>query len=424
MKKNITKLTKYAKKMTGYKKESVNEALKIDIDKLLQNPTVRKLMSRLGVVKLQQQQGALKIINYFANNPSHLGAFKKLSFESVNEVEKWKTIGIDVRDIYDYMVSLKKTNPSKFKKDMKNKALKGIWNRYAKGGEMYKESDLGLTLQKGKTITVTHKKSGKEIVIIDKPNVRKAYEKIGFYAESVNESRANVKKAIAISKKMSGNMTNAVKKIEKIQKGLSKQIEVEDALRKANESVNEGDKKKYWDLYMKWYKTYEAFARETMNLAKSATKIGTTGKTDERIILKNFKKQVIPFVGLMSSWSKGHEKNPHISESDLGLTYKRGKTVKVKHKTSGKSLIIIDKPNVRKEYEKIGFYAESVNEISGVDLAKKVLKNKSYEKGIDLQTANLIVTIDKAYDKNPALQKKFRAIPLQKMKQLVMKYYG
>ena len=112
------------------------------------------------------------------------------------------------------------------------------------------------------------------------------------------------------------------------------------------------------------------------------------------------------------------------NESDLGLTYKKGKTVKVKHKTSGKSLVIIDKPTVRKEYEKIGFYAESVNEISGVDLAKKVLKNKSYEKGIDLQTANLIVTIDKAYDKNPSLQKKFRAIPLAKMKQLVMKYYG
>ena len=47
-----------------------------------------------------------------------------------------------------------------------------------------------------------------------------------------------------------------------------------------------------------------------------------------------------------------------IKESDLGLTYKKGKTVKVKHKTSGKSLIIIDKPNVRKEYEKIGFFAE------------------------------------------------------------------
>ena len=67
---------------------------------------------------------------------------------------------------------------------------------------------------------------------------------------------------------------------------------------------------------------------------------------------------------------------------------------------------------------------ESVNEVSGVDVAKRVLKNKSYEKGIDLQTANLIVTIDKAYDKKPALQKKFRAIPLAKMKQMIMKYYG
>ena len=118
-------------------------------------------------------------------------------------------------------------------------------------------------------------------------------------------------------------------------------------------------------------------------------------------------------------------KKESVNEADLGLTYKKGKTVKVVHKTSGKELIVIDKPNVRKEYEKIGFYVEGkVNEVSGVDVAKKVLKNKQMEKGIDLQTANLIVTIDKAYDKNPALQKKFRAIPLPKMKQLVMKYYG
>ncbi len=51
-----------------------------------------------------------------------------------------------------------------------------------------------------------------------------------------------------------------------------------------------------------------------------------------------------------------------IKEADLGLTYKRGKTVKVKHKKSGKTLVIVDKPVVRKEYEKIGYFAESVNE--------------------------------------------------------------
>ena len=38
---------------------------------------------------------------------------------------------------------------------------------------------------------------------------------------------------------MSGNMTGAIKKIEKIQKGLSKQSEVEDALRQANEGLGD-----------------------------------------------------------------------------------------------------------------------------------------------------------------------------------------
>jgi len=52
-----------------------------------------------------------------------------------------------------------------------------------------------------------------------------------------------------------------------------------------------------------------------------------------------------------------------INESDLGLTYKKGKTVKVTNKRSGKEIVIIDKPIVRKEYEKLGFFAEeTVNE--------------------------------------------------------------
>ena len=85
---------------------------------------------------------------------------------------------------------------------------------------------------------------------------------------------------------------------------------------------------------------------------------------------------------------------------------------------------IYDKVIDMKRMMKNKKYNESVNEVSGVDVAKKVLKNKQYEKGIDLQTANLIVTIDKAYDKNPKLQKKFRALQLPKMKQLILKYYG
>ena len=77
---------------------------------------------------------------------------ESLSTSQVNEAEKWKTVGIDVRDIYDYMVSIKKTNPAKFKKDMKNKALKGIWDRYSKGGKMYKEESVNEKIKlKGKS---------------------------------------------------------------------------------------------------------------------------------------------------------------------------------------------------------------------------------------------------------------------------------
>ena len=213
---------------------------------------------------------------------------------------------------------------------------------------------------------------------------------------------------------------------KKMKKSIIKKINVgqkKKGLPVFKESVNEGEKRDSNKAFLRFSKAFQKFTKEVNILAKTTTAIQGY-PTSEKIIMKNFKKQVLPFIDLIDSWNKGQQKNPHLKESDLGLTYKKGKTVKVKHKTSGKSLVIIDKPNVRKEYEKIGFYAESVNEVSGVDVAKKVLKNKSYEKGIDLQTANLIVTIDKAYDKNPALQKKFRAIPLPKMKQLVMKYYG
>ena len=76
-------------------------------------------------------------------------------------------------------------------KDIEKKAMKAADDANAKMDAAEKtkknESDLGLTYKKGKTITVKHKKSGKELVIIDKPSVKREYEKIGFYAESVNE---------------------------------------------------------------------------------------------------------------------------------------------------------------------------------------------------------------------------------------------
>ena len=57
----------------------------------------------------------------------------------------------------------------------------------------------------------------------------------------------NVKKAVAIAKKMAGNHTGAVKEIEKIQKGLSNHIRVKDALRTANEATEHPRNIRFWD---------------------------------------------------------------------------------------------------------------------------------------------------------------------------------
>jgi hypothetical protein len=62
----------------------------------------------------------------------------------------------------------------------------------------------------------------------------------------------------------------------------------------------------------------------------------------------------------------GQKLNEHMAG---GLTYKKGKTVMVTHKTSGKELVIIDNPKVRKEYEKIGYFAEG-------KLTERVIKVK------------------------------------------------
>ena len=70
------------------------------------------------------------------------------------------------------------------------------------------------------------------------------------------------------------------------------------------ELINEDNSSKYIQAHNKMYKAYENFAREVMNLAKTTSKLDG-GKTDEKIILKNFKKDVIPFISLMKGWLKG-----------------------------------------------------------------------------------------------------------------------
>ena len=72
------------------------------------------------------------------------------------------------------------------------------------------------------------------------------------FFNSYKVTTRNVQKAIQIAKNMKGNMTLAVKKIEKIKKGLSDDSQVMDALRQYNESVDESKELK---SKVKYYKT-------------------------------------------------------------------------------------------------------------------------------------------------------------------------
>jgi hypothetical protein len=73
----------------------------------------------------------------------------------------------------------------------------------------------------------------------DKHDIKKSGEKEdGTVVKEAPFSPADVKKAVEVAMKMSGNMTGAVKKIEGIKKGLSKDSEVQDALQLANESFD------------------------------------------------------------------------------------------------------------------------------------------------------------------------------------------
>jgi len=113
-------------------------------------------------------------------------------------------------------------------------------------------------------IVIMVDKAGKEFKRIDYPTEKKAREAIksgkfsgsagmtfklekdgkSLKVEELEEFRqwtgfssSQIKKAIAIAKKMGGNMTGAVKAIERIKKGLSDDDAVEDALKTANEEV-------------------------------------------------------------------------------------------------------------------------------------------------------------------------------------------
>jgi len=152
--------------------------------------------------------------------------------------------------------------------------------------------------------------------------------------ESINERKlsSHQKKAILIAIEMSGNMTGAAKKIERIKKGLSNDKKVKDALRLANESVNEArSTNREWN---KFEKAFGDFFTTVLRLGKANTKV-TGDKTDEKIFIKNFNRDVGKFYSLMQSWVRGQNESvneeccDNCKEGKTCCSVKEEKTMKI-----------------------------------------------------------------------------------------------
>ena len=258
---------------------------------------------------------------------------------------------------------------------------------------------------------------GKQKKKFEKARVENA-EQLGYKVTGVKDVKegtttqfpsAKVDAAVKLAKRMGGNMTGAVKRIEKMARGLSKNGRVQYALRKANEGlgdkmakkikkhkgtkvkkegVNEGQKKDANNLAVEFGKSYQKFTVAVNGLAKSMTNI-TGDKTDEKIIMKAFKKHIIPFVRLVDSWNSGQQKNPNIDESV---------------NEAKEPPVIVDLRDIVKKKQ---------NKVMKDPVSGKKMR-------VDGYTANAIV---KVYDAiNTSNKKKFTSQPLMKMAKIAFKF--
>ena len=115
--------------------------------------------------------------------------------------------------------------------------------------------------------------------------------------------------------------------VSRVQPAFGKQID------KKLESTTEGKKQYGQKLTDDFFKSVKKFEQEVIVLGKMATKL-RGDRTDEKIILKSYKKQMSPFIALIRSWNSTTQKNPAISELKEGHyhTYRNDDSLSAKQK--------------------------------------------------------------------------------------------
>jgi len=159
----------------------------------------------------------------------------------------------------------------------------------------------------------------KGIISVNRVGVSQA-KQVDKKIESVDEmiklfQKTAIKKAIDIAKKMKGNMTGAVKKIEKMNRGLSDQPQVAAALKKANESINEG---KYHD-----YRNDESLTAK-QKIGYSMREVRDKLNELDKLVKMNVRLKNEVGVNSTSYWKNTHNAMKKISERLVKLANKVG----------------------------------------------------------------------------------------------------
>jgi len=189
------------------------------------------------------------------------------------------------------------------------------------------------------------------------------------YRDPIDEGiTGNIQKAITIAKKMGGNMTGAIKEIEKIARGLSDDPSVRAALKTANESLDE-DK--------------EILQYLIKSLQKRVLTADAEKKKDLLKKIQNLKKQM----------SEDAPANEELDEAkDLMLTYgKPGGDAKVYYTD-----FMQDLQNKASEFRKKGFVIGKMGKTMPMSQLPKTMPMK----GMDIKEEGLEEAMKLKYDKD------------------------
>jgi hypothetical protein len=163
----------------------------------------------------------------------------------MKDTDNWKEVSIQAESVSEIFP---KGAGRKISKAMQKENYKPEKRRKLKTGEVEVMKGKG---SRQKWFYLKNKEEVKQLIKLGRNsafptgitnnNSRVKFDKGLHIKESVNERKLSSlqKKAMSIAIEMSGNMTGAVKKIEKLKKGLSKDKKVVNALKVSNESVNE-----------------------------------------------------------------------------------------------------------------------------------------------------------------------------------------